>query len=362
MKQKIIYLAVIIVVALIGIRIYVTSTNKHTASAVVVAVSPVVKDDISVTVQAIGTVEAYSSVELKSMVTGPLQTVNFKEGDTVTAGQVLFVIDQRSFESAVSQAEANLMRDQATLAKEEATLKRNSQLVKQGYTSKQDYDTLVANVKVIEATVSADKALLENAKLQLEYATIRAPITGKTGNISLKLGSVIKANDTTALVTIRQIKPIYVVFTIPQSKLPLLQERLKQGPLKVKATITSARSEEGELSFIDNSMNTQTGTIGLKAVFPNEEERLWPGQYVTIDLPIEQMTGALVIPSLALLTGQQGFYVYVVDQASSARMVSVKPGATVGNKTVIEDGLKPGERVVTAGQLRLYDGALVEVR
>lgn len=361
MKKKYVYIAAGVIFVYIVIRVLMHSGAQQNPNAQGVSVAPVVQQNVVINMQTIGTVQAYSTVDVKSMVTGPLLRAGFKEGDFVEKDQVLFEIDPRSFEAALNQAKANLARDQATLTNNELQVERNTPLLKKGYIAKQDYDTLVANKKSIEATVKADEASVENAALQLSYATIRAPIPGKTGNILLKVGSVIKANDTGALVTINQISPIYVAFSIPQNKLPGIQESLRHGAVKVKAIIRSDQTEEGDVTFVDNSVDVATGTIQLKATFPNELRRLWPGQYVTVDLPVERLQNALLIPSLAILTGQQGFYVYVIDENNIAHLRVVKPGSAVGSQTVIEAGLKVGEKVVTSGQLRLKEGTPVRV-
>lgn len=336
-------------------------SGKKAQGEVVVSVSPVIQKDVLVNLQTIGTVQAYSSVDIKSMVTGPLLSTGFKEGEVVEQDQVLFVIDPRQFQASLDQAKAALARDQATLANTQLQVERNTPLLKKGFIAKQDYDTLVANAKSAAATVQADQAAVENAEVQLGYTTIRAPIPGKTGNILLKPGSVIKANDTGALVTINQINPIYVSFSVPQTKLTSIQENMRTGSVPVKAILNNNQIETGALTFVDNTVDVATGTIQLKATFPNKSRRLWPGQYVTVDVPIENIKQALLIPTLALLAGQKGFYVYVVDQDSVVHFRLVTPGPTVENQTVIEQGLKAGERVITAGQLRVKEGTRVDI-
>ncbi|RDI37208.1 efflux RND transporter periplasmic adaptor subunit [Aquicella lusitana] len=361
MKQKLtyIYIAAGLIFLLLIYYFFFTGHEKQ-QTEVNVSVSPVIQKDVEVNIQTIGTVQAYATVDIKSMVTGPLLKTGFKEGDVVEENQLLFQIDPRQFAASLNQAKATLARDQATLANAELQVKRNAPLLKRGFVARQDYDTLLANAKSAAATVKADEAAVENAQLQLDYTTVRAPIPGKTGNILLKPGSVIKANDTTPLVTINQINPIYVSFAVPQNKLPALQKRLQSGPLQVKTILNDGHIERGEVTFVDNTVDTTTGTIQLKATFANENRRLWPGQYVTVDLPIEHLQNALLVPSLALLTGQKGFYVYVIDASSIAHIRAVTPGSTVNNQTIIEHGLKKGEKVVTAGQLRLKEGTPVK--
>lgn len=360
MKKRILLFSAVGIALFLIVHFFYSNAQKPTP-LVNVSISTVNVKDVTINLQTIGTVQAYSSVDVKSMVTGPLDHTGFKEGDLVEQNQILFSIDQRPFKAALEQAKANLARDLATHNNASALVKRNAMLVQKGFVSKQDYDTLLTNEKSIAATVKADEAAMENANLQLSYATIRAPISGKTGNILLKTGSLIKANDTMALVTINQINPINVVFSIPQNHLLNIQKNSKQEQVPVKAIISGDKVDTGTLSFIDNNVNVATGTIQLKATFPNKDRFLWPGQYVTVDLPVEHIQHAVLIPSLALLTGQKGFYVFVVDDSFVVKMRTVTPGAAVGNETVILEGLKPGERVVTAGQLRLQEGMKVKI-
>ena len=349
---------------LIGYALYyffVSTPPKSANGTITVTASRVLEEKTTVTAQTLGTVEAYASVEIKSMVTGSLINIGFQEGDMVEKDQILFEIDPRPFQAALSQANASQARDQATLKHDQMLLARNEQLVKKGYTSKQDYDSLATNVSAATAAVKASEAAAEHARLQLEYATIRAPITGKTGNISLKLGSVIKANDTIPLVVINQINPIYVTFTLPQNSLAALQTAKQQGSVEVKALLKNQLIETGELIFVDNRIDAATGTIQVKAAFKNTNHPLWPGQHVTVELPIERRTQALLIPSLAIMTSQQGFYVFVLDANKRAHRRNITPGAVVGQRTIIEKGLEKGDQVITSGQLRIQDGAEVSV-
>lgn len=353
----------IVIIALYGAyRFYSASMQHQSTPAVNVDVVAVEKRDVDVRVQALGTVQPFSSVEIKSMINGRLEKVGFREGDLVKKDQILFEIDPRPFEATLSQAQATLARDKAILQNQKSLLDRNVSLVQKGYTSKQDFDTLNSNVKSQQALIQADEAAIEQAQLQLEYTKIRAPISGKTGNITLKLGSVIKANDTIPLVIINEINPIYVSFSVQQQYLPLLHERLQQGKLTVSAKINTKQIENGELVFVDNTINTQTGNVELKASFANEKHMLWPGQFVTVELTVEHRKDALLIPSLALMTGQKGIYVYVIDKQQLAYMRQIKPGPSIGQDTLIDEGLKAGELVVTSGQLQLQQGSSVNAK
>lgn len=361
MTRKQIFTLIMVVIAIvIATRLYITSGQK-TARAVAVTVTPVVAKDVTVKVKTIGTVQAYATVDIKSMVTGPLLSAGFSEGDVVEKGQVLFVIDPRPFQAALDEAKAALARDQASLENSREIIRRNTPLLQKGYVDKQTYSTLQTNAKTLEATVAADQAAMASAALNLDYATIKAPISGKTGNISLKPGSIIKANDTLTLVTIAQITPIYVSFSVPQQNLRLIQESMRQGPMKVRVMMRDNQIEEGLVSFIDNTVNTTTGTIQLKATFENKDHMLWPGEFVTVQIALQQLSHAIVIPTQALVTGQKGFYVYVVDADSVAHRRSVTPGAVVDDETIIDDGLKPGETIITAGQMRVTDDSQVKV-
>ncbi len=358
-KKPLIYvIPLIIVLYLIGHIFFPTRQNPE--GTVNVAINRVEKEDVTVNLQTIGTVQAFSSVDVKSMVTGPLVSTGFKEGDVVEQDQILFQIDQRPFIASLNQAKANLARDQATLNNIQLQVKRNTPLLSKGYIAKQDYDTLVANETSAEATVKADEAAVENAQLQLNYTTIRAPMIAKTGNILLKPGSVIKANDTNALVTLNQINPIYVAFSVPQSNLLGIQQSMQKGSVVVKASVNGQEIEQGTLTFIDNAVDVTTGTIQLKATFPNKQRLLWPGEYVSVDLPAEHLQQALLVPSSALLTGQKGFYVYVIDDNNKAHMRSVIPGPVIDDRTVIAQGLQASEKIATSGQLRLKEGTFVQ--
>lgn len=360
MNRKLLYILFGFASLFILYRLYFTE-GKKAEGTISVSVHPVVQQDVNIEFKTLGTVEAYSSVDIKSMVTGPLLRTGFQEGDTVKPNQVLFEIDPRPFMITLSETHATLARDKATLIDDELKLKRNEQLVKKGFIAKQDYDTLSANVQSAKAAVKADEAAVFNATLQLQYTTIRAPLSGKTGNILLKPGSIVKANDTNALVTINQINPIYIVFSVSQDKLLPIQENLKQGDVFVQAIINGYDVQNGKLAFIDNNISTTTGTIQLKAIFPNPSQLLWPGEYVSVTVPIKRLLHALLIPSLALSTSQNGFYVYVIDQTLTAHQHKVKPGPTIGDETLIEAGLKPGDNVVVAGQLKLLEGTKVNV-
>lgn len=316
-----------------------------------------------VTLQAIGNVEAISSVTIKPQISGQLMKVHFQEGDFVKKGQLLFTIDRAPFEAALRQAEATLAKDQAQTLNARLDAQRYEGLGREGVVSKQQVDAAQATFNAMEATVAADKAAVETAKINLEYTSIYAPINGRTGNVGAKEGNLVKANDVPILVTINQIEPIYVSFSIPEQQLADVKKYMGAKTLRVEAAPQgSGQRFDGKLTFIDNAVDLTTGTIKLKATFPNQQRALWPGQFVDVGLTLTSQPNALVVPSAALQTGQNGTYVYVVNGDLTAQPQQVKIGWSVGDSTVIASGLQPGQRVVTDGQLRLTPGAKVEIK
>ncbi|MGD0280949.1 MAG: efflux RND transporter periplasmic adaptor subunit [Dissulfurispiraceae bacterium] len=328
----------------------------------VLAAAAVLKD-VPVQLTAIGNVEAYSTVEVNSRIGGQLVLVHFKEGQDVNKGDILFTIDPRPFEAALKQAEANLVRDTAQLNNARQQEQRYQELVKKGYVSQADYDQMRTNADALEATVKADKAAVENARLQLTYCFIYSPITGRTGNLLVHQGNIIKENDKT-IVTINQVQPIYVSFNVPEQRLAEIKKYSAGERLKVIASFPQSDGIplQGELTFIDNSVDRTTGTIRLKATFANSDRRLWPGQFVNVTLNLTTRPNAIVAPSQAIQTGQQGQYVFVIRSDATVEMRPVAVSMTVGSESVIDKGVAPGEQVVTDGQLRLIPGAKVEIK
>lgn len=332
---------------------------------VLVVVAPVVQRSLPVLLSAIGRVEAYATVQIKSQVDGEILQVHFQEGDEVRKGQLLFTIDPRPFEAQLQQALANLARDQALLANARKDAARYAALIQQQLISAGEYEQYATKAASLEATVKADQAAVASARLKLEYCTIRAPIDGKTGDLLLHQGNLVKANDDkSVLVVIRQLAPIYVAFAVPERYLSAIKDHQRQRRLPVQVKVPPAQEPqaEGELDFIDNKVDEATGTIQLKAIFPNRDRRLWPGQFVNVDLILAQETDSLAIPSRALQSGQQGNYVFVVTPEGRAEARPVGLDRTVGDLAVIRTGLRPGELVVTDGQLRLFPGAGVKIK
>jgi multidrug efflux system membrane fusion protein len=328
-----------------------------------VRVATVASRTMPVELQAIGNVEAISAVTIKAQISGQLMRVHFKEGDFVKKGQLLFTIDRAPFEAALRQAEGTLAKDEAQALNSKLDAVRYQGLGKQGIVSTQQVDAAGAAANAMAATVAADKAAVETAKINLEYTSIYSPINGRTGTVGVKEGNLVKANDVPILVTINQIEPIYVSFSIPEQQLAELKQYSNTKSLKVDAAPQgSTQHFQGRLTFIDNSVDLTTGTIKLKATFDNAAHMLWPGQFADVNLTLKSQPNAIVVPTAALQTSQNGTYVYVVDQDLTAKQQPVKVGWNVGEDTVIASGLQPGQRVVTDGQLRLTPGAKVDIK
>jgi membrane fusion protein, multidrug efflux system len=331
---------------------------------VAVTVASVVQKTVPVQLIAIGNVEAYSTVSVKSQIGGVLTRVHFREGQDVNKGDLLFTIDPRPYEAALRQAEANLAKDNAQLANARKEVQRYAELVKKGYVAQEQYDQISTNAASFEAIVNADTAVVENARLQLKYCYIYSPISGRTGNLIADEGNLIKANADTAMVVINQVQPIYVTFSVPEQALSEIKRYMGEGKLTVEAFFSKEdmKSELGVLTFIDNAVDLATGTIKLKGTFANKGRRLWPGQFVNTVLTLTSQPNAIVVPSQAIQTGQKGQYVFVVKNDLTVEDRPVIAGRTLNNETTIDKGIQAGETVVTDGQLRLVPGAKVDVR
>ena len=332
--------------------------------AVPVTVAQAVERTVPVQVQAVGRVLSYATVSVKSRVDGLVTSVHFQDGQYVKAGDLLFTLDAIPYEAQLKQAIANRAKDQAQLENARKQMERNAAVVAKGYVSKEQYDQAVATAAAMAATVKADEAAIETAQLQVQYCSIYAPITGRAGAIQVDVGNLIKANDSTGiLVVIDQVQPIYVSFYVPETILPEVRKYMALGPLPAEATVVGREKTpvRGQLAFLNNTVNTSAGTIELRATFANENLWLWPGQYATVVLTLTSVPNAVVVPSQAVQTGQKGQYVYIVEPNSTAEYRPVTVGTTVGNEIVIEKGVRPGESVVTDGQLRLANGAKVSL-
>src|SRR5262245_61294760 len=329
-----------------------------------VTTAPVVNKPMPIEISVIGTAEAFSNVDIRSQITGQLERVNFTEGDDVQQGQVLFTLDRRPLELALREAQANLERDTARAENAALMTKRYEALAKRGIAPREQLDTSRADMAALNATVSADKAAVENATVQLDYATIKAPISGRTGALMVHEGNLVRANDQTPLVTINQVMPISVSFAVPEARLSELKRYMTGGALRVTATAPNDEgpSAVGRIAFIDNAVDEQTGTIRVKGTFPNEDRRLWPGQFVNVIVTLTTDPKAIVVPSVAVQSGQQGTYVFVVkaDQTVEMRLVTVN--RVSASETVLSQGVQPGETVVTDGHLRLVPGSRISVK
>jgi len=329
-----------------------------------VTAGTVVQKKVPLQITAIGNVEAYSTVSVKSQVGGVLTRVHFREGQDVSRGALLFTIDPRPFEAALKQAEANLAKDNAQLENARKEVRRYAELVKKGYVAQEQFDQITTNAAALEATVNAGQAMVENARLQLKYCYIYSPITGRTGNLIANEGNLIKANADTPMVVINQVQPIYVTFSVPEQNLSEIKKYMSEGNLRVEVIVSKEdeKPEQGLLTFIDNAVDLTTGTIKLKGTFANKGKKLWPGQFVNAVLTLTSQPNAIVVPSQAIQTGQKGQYIFVIKNDLTVEDRPVIAGRTRNNETIIEKGLQAGETVVTDGQLRLVPGAKVDVK
>jgi multidrug efflux system membrane fusion protein len=389
--------------------------------AVPVGVTTAVVKSVPVQVLANGTVQAMATVTINSQVDGQIAAIHFTEGQDVKQGDLLFTLDQRPFEATLRQAQANLARDaaqhqqaeaalaqaraaerqsQANLARDmaqlenaDAEVRRYKSLIDDGAISQEQYDQVrtaalameataeadraaITNAKAVigaaqatvenaRAAIQADQAVVENARIQLGYTTIRAPMAGRTGSLLVHIGSTVKARDAASpLVVINQIRPTYVTFSVPEQYLAEIRKYREAGSLATQALIPDqeTRPVRGELTFINNAVDPATGTIQLKATFANVDNRLWPGQFVNIALTLATVPNAVVVPTQAIQTGQQGPYVFIVQADHTVQSRSVVPGRALANETIVEKGVAAGDRVVTEGQIRLVPGAKVEIK
>jgi multidrug efflux system membrane fusion protein len=342
-------------------------SRKPVSAPIPVTVSAAIQKMVPVQLRVIGNVQAYSTVTVKSLVGGELVGVNFTEGQDVKKGDLLFTIDSQPFEAALKQAEANLQKDLAQAKNAQEDARRYEFLIQKNVVARQQYDKFRTDADALEATVLADRAAVENARIQLGYCSIRSPIDGRTGIINIKRGNIIAAvtqPNAIDLVTINQIIPIYVIFSVPEQNLPEIKKYMAGGSLKVEALPPNDTSsgEQGVLTFIDNTVDKTTGTILLKGTFANREKKLWPGQFVNVVLTLTTEPNAIVIPSQAIQTGQEGQYIFVVKEDLTVESRPVIAGRSANNETIVQKGLQVDEKVVTDGQLRLYPGAKVEIK
>ena len=310
-----------------------------------------------------GTVEPTRTVAVQAQVSGVLQRVAFTEGDEVKQGQILFQLDPRPYRAALDQALAALARDSATAANAAEEAKRYETLAEKQYVTAQQYQQTRTTAAAGEATLAGSRAAVEQARLNLQYATIRAPIAGRTGSLLIREGNLVRANATEPLVVINQLRPILVRFAIPATNLPLIRQH--QGKDMVVRALPAGGDgdpSEGKLTFVDNAVDSSTGTVLLKGRFPNDDGELWPGGFVDVRLQLYVEPDALVVPSTAVVAGQQGSYVFVIQPDSSAATRGVTVNRTAGDLAVVSGEVQPGDRVVVDGQLRLRQGSKVQIK
>lgn len=318
--------------------------------------------DVPFELAATGTVEPLQAVAVQPQIGGPIVKIAFREGQDVKRGQVLFQIDPRPFRAALAQAEALLARDRAQAQNAEQEAKRYSELAQREYVTAQQYDQARTGAAAAAATLAGSEAAVEEARLNLQYATIRAPISGRTGSLRVREGNLVRSADASPLVTINQIRPILVRFAVPATNLPLIQ-RYRGDTLAVRAEpVGGGTPSAGRLTFVDNAVDTATGTILLKGTFPNTDGVLWPGEFVNVRLRLYVERDALVVPATAVVTGQQGSFVFVVSPDSTAATKPVTLARIAGDIAIVDGELSPGERVVTDGQLRLQQGSRVQIK
>jgi multidrug efflux system membrane fusion protein len=330
--------------------------------AVPVTVAPVVQKPAPVEISTVGRVQTQASVAVRSRIDGVIAAVSVADGQEVKAGDELFRIDDREAQAALKQAQANLGKDQAQFTNAQRELARLTPLAAKNFTTKQDLDTASTNVATMQATIAADQAAIDATKVTVSYTTIRAPIAGRIGTIALKLGSSVRAADSTPLVTINQLQPILVAYSISQENMSELQKAMAAGPVAVRARIpdSAAPAQEGAVSYVENAIDPTTNTLSVKAQFPNAEEVLWPSQFVNVVMTVSVDPDALVVPAAAIQESQDGSYVWVLKPDKTVEMRIVTVSRQLGEETVLADGVKPGEQVVTEGQLRLEKGTKVD--
>ena len=369
-----------------------------------VVVATATKKTVPVSLRSIGNVQPYQTVAIKSQISAQLMEVHFKEGQDVNKGQLLFELDPRPLEADLQRNRANLLRDEAQANNARAQANRYAALLKEGVVAREQYDQFVSNAEALQAAVTADKAAVESARVQLQFTKIYSPVSGRTGNLMVNRGNLVKANDVPILVTINQVAPIFVEFSVPENQLADVKRFLAAKTLRVQA-IPSAAGQgsggsnqatsnptfalpypgtaspgappplpgslrpgpgldavNGELTFVDNAVDPATGTIKLKGTFPNKDRRLWPGQFVDVVLTLTSQLDAVTIPTQAVQTSQAGQYVFVVKADNTADMRQVTVSRTYGGDSVVTSGVEPGERVVVEGALRLQKGTKVEVK
>lgn len=339
------------------------SKTKHTALPIPVKVAEVIRKDVPVEIKTFGTIEPSTSVIIQSQVTGILTDIKFSEGDNVRKGAILFLIDPTPFKIEIRQAEASLARNRVLHENAKKETQRQEELLSKGLTSRDMYDQAKAASDALAASIKSDEATVENAKVRLGYCTIKTPIDGRTGKHIVDTGNLVKANDT-VLGTINSIKPIEASFSVPEQFFGEISRRMKAGKVTVRAMLLDQpdKYEEGMLSFIDNSIDRETGTIAIKATFPNKDERLWPGGFTKLVIVLFVEQNAIIVPSESVMSGQKGTYVFIARADNTAEFRLVKVARSMDDYAVIAEGLAPSERVIIEGQHRTGPGSRIEIK
>ena len=359
---KIFIITLILVVMLLVIWLINSNSQTHATLEVPpsVDVVKVIQKDTPYVIALAGTTESYKTVEIKSLVNGHLVKVHFQEGQNVKINDLLFEIDSRNFEYQLNQAEANLLRDQVQLENAEREEQRYRDLFEQNAVSEEQYLQILTNMKVLKAAIESDKAMIANANLQIEYTKILSPIDGKLGEILLYEGNLVEINAIKPLVVINKISPINVSFSVPEQYLSSIRLSKESGDLVVNVeTASGQKIKDGEIVFIDNNIDIASGTIKLKALLPNSNEILWPGQCVKVFLNVYNKKNALVIPTKAIQINQKGSFVFVIDQNNKASIRNIIIEFADDNEAVIKEGLTSGETIVVNGQLHLSKDKVV---
>ena len=350
-------------VAALALAVACGGKQAEHAPSVPVSVSPAVRIDAPALVAANGVVEPVQTVAVEAQVGGTLTEVSFQEGEEVSEGQILFRIDPRPFAAALRQSDAALARDRAQAQNAQREAERYKALVAKDYVTQSQAEQAQAQAASLVATLQSDSAAVENARVNLGYTTIRAPISGRTGSLLVRRGNLVKPNGG-PLVVINTLQPILVRFPVTARDFLSLRRRVATGPVPVRVTASDSTvlPEQGSLTFLDNAVDSLTGTVTAKARFNNSSRALWPGEYVRVAVQLDVRSGAIAVPTTAVMNGQEGTYVYVVDSEKNAHVRTVTPGQAVGDLTVIERGVQPGEQVVVDGQSRLVPGAKVDAK
>jgi multidrug efflux system membrane fusion protein len=337
---------------------------KSAAKPVPVLTAKVEQKTVPLRLRAVGNVETLATVAIKSRVDGQIVKVGFKDGDDVEKGQLLFQIDPRPFEAQLQQAQANLLKDKAQLEYARGQEARYQDLLTKNFVSKEAFAQVRSNLEAAQASAAADEAAIESAKLQLQYATIRAPISGRVGKVLVSEGNLVKANDTPPLVVINQIAPIYVAFAVPEQYGPEIRAAMARGPMEVTAAPPGASGAaiRGTLTFVDNTVDPTTGTLKLRALFPNQAHQLWPGDFVETALTLREDPNAIVVPPAAVLNGPKGTYAFVVKPDRTVEQRPIQVARSEGDIAVIGKGLAAGETVVVDGASRLVAGSQVSAK